>query len=103
MTAVAPVGAAKPTVPQPTLADAARRVVGALRELRTRLVEGWASAGQLSSARYLTATSLLIVAILTLSFTVDLGFVSRFEYRAAQSHAYNRLRNELAHGVAPVG
>jgi sortase A len=79
-------------------------VVSALRDLVQALQRMWgAAATELSPAKYLVFTSLVVLAVLTLSLWFDVIVVSRFEYRAAQAGAVSRLRNELAHGVAPLG
>jgi sortase A len=61
-----------------------------------------AAANDTSSTRYLALTSLMLVTVLALGFCVDLTMISPLEYRVAQTRAFDRLRNELAHGVAPV-
>ena len=79
-------------------------VVKALGELAESLARAWrAAASELSPGKYLAFTSLVVLAVLALSLWFDVTVVSRFEYRAAQAGALNRLRNELAHGVAPLG
>jgi len=89
------------------LGDGGRRddpgVATAIRGLAEAVVRAWrAAASELSPARYLTLTSLLVLAVLALSFCFDLVVVIRFEYRAAQAREFSRLRNELAHGLAPI-
>src|SRR5579862_7493409 len=75
----------------------------AVNELVGALARAWrAAARELSPTKWLTLTSLVVLAVLTLGFCFDLAVVSRFEYRAAQAREFNRLRNELAHGLAPI-
>jgi LPXTG-site transpeptidase (sortase) family protein len=52
--------------------------------------------------RYVIAGGLLVVAVLTIGFFLDMVVVSRLEYRAAQATSFAHLRNELALGSAPV-
>jgi sortase A len=78
-------------------------VANALSDLMEALARAWRTAAdELSPGKYLMLTSLVVLAVLALSFCFDLVVVSRFEYRAAQTRAFDKLRNELAHGLAPV-
>jgi sortase A len=74
------------------------------RDLLSRFEDGWRRLStEGSAARYVRVTSLLVLAVLALGFCADLVVVSRFEYRAAQTRDFDRLRNELGgKGKAPV-
>ncbi len=53
--------------------------------------------------RYLAASSLAVLAVVTLGVVVNLAVVSGIEHHTAQTRAFARFREELALGVAPTG
>jgi len=63
---------------------------------------GGVTLADLSPGRYLALTTLIVVSVLGVGFFLDAAVISRLEYHAAQAHSFSHLRNELAHGSAPV-
>jgi len=70
---------------------------------RPSLRDRWAGLEELGPTAYLARAALATLAVLALSLVLQLALVSRLQYWAAQTGAFNQLRKELAHGVAPTG
>jgi sortase A len=60
-------------------------------------------AGREASSRYLVRTTCLSLALFALVFAFSLVILSAVAHRAAQTRLFDRFRNQLALGVAPVG
>ncbi len=52
---------------------------------------------------YVLEVGLVMLAVLLLGLTVGLVVLGRLQYHAAQTRAFDRLRQGLAFGVAPIG
>jgi len=63
----------------------------------------WPSAREIGVGRYFARTAMVVLAGVALGLCINLVVLSQFEHRAAQTRAFNRLRVELAEGVAPSG
>jgi len=57
----------------------------------------------LDEVQYLLSSALVVLAVATLGLGFSLVVLSRFEEHAAQTRAFDHLRDQLANGVAPVG
>jgi sortase A len=73
-------------------------VAGYVRAARSRV--------RLSSndpVRYLVCSSLAVLTVVSLGLAFGIVVLSRLQERSAQTLAFDRLRNQLAIGVAPLG
>jgi len=59
--------------------------------------------GDVGDVSYLARSAFVVLAIVALTFSFSVVVVTRLQHRAAQTRAFNRLRDELALGVAPTG
>lgn len=53
--------------------------------------------------RWIAQSILGMLAVVAMGFAVNVAVISRLEQRSAQTRAFDKLRNDLALGTAPVG